>query len=345
MDVSTIERPEAVEETAIENKHTAENQEEETECPLPVRQRSSKKTVLWILLSIVGVLLAVIGLAAYGIAAHLGRLQDTINQKEAELTSLNDALQTHQSENAQLQEQLQEQNKQLQEQNETLRSQLELKEQQLNALRTNTAPMVALTFDDGPGPYTERLLDFLKEHQVKATFFVIGKQASRYPNVLKRMEAEGHTIGNHSYSHANLNNLTADGINAEIEQCNQLIRQAVGHDAVVLRTPGGASNQTVRSCAAEAGLPIIYWSVDTRDWSSRNKDKILEVAFGKQGIRDGSIVLMHDIYEPTVEAAEKMIERLIAENYRFVTVPELLAVRRDGAAPGEVYLNGYPARA
>ena len=100
-------------------------------------------------------------------------------------------------------------------------------------------------------------------------------------------------------------------------------------------------NTTVREAAKNAGLPVIYWSVDTKDWQLQDKDKILEVAFAHNGIKDGSIVLMHDVYRASVDAAKEMVLRLEKEGYTFVTVPELLSVRKDGMQAGVSYNNGY----
>ena len=205
--------------------------------------------------------------------------------------------------------------------------------------------LVALTFDDGPGKFTAELLDYLAAHHVHATFFLVGRNAARYPALIKRMDAEGHAIGNHTQNHARLPRLSAAGVKKEIDDCNAVIRAAVGHDAVMLRAPGGNANATVKAVAKDMGLPIAYWSVDTKDWQSRNTDKIVSVAFAaKGGIKDGSIVLMHDIYRTTVDAAKIIIPRLEAQGYRFVTVPELLALRRGGAVAGDIYGNGYPGR-
>ena len=205
--------------------------------------------------------------------------------------------------------------------------------------------LVALTFDDGPGKFTAELLDYLAAHHVHATFFLIGRNAARYPALIKRMDAEGHAIGNHTQNHARLPRLSAAGVKKEIGDCNAVIRAAVGHDAVMLRAPGGNANATVKAVAKDMGLPIAYWSVDTRDWQSRNTDKIVSAAFAARGgIKDGSIVLMHDIYRTTVDAAKIIIPRLEAQGYRFVTVPELLALRRGGAVAGDIYGNGYPGR-
>ena len=113
----------------------------------------------------------------------------------------------------------------------------------------------------------------------------------------------------------------------------------------MLRAPGGNTNDTVKGVARNMGLPLAHWSVDTKDWQSRNADKIVAAALNpKNGIKNGSVVLMHDIYRTTVDAAKIIIPRLEAQGYRFVTVPELLAARRGGAVAGEVYKNGYPGR-
>lgn len=197
--------------------------------------------------------------------------------------------------------------------------------------------LVALTFDDGPGPYTERLLNEMKKRDVKATFFVLGNRVDRYPELIKRMEAEGHTIGNHSYDHSNLTKLSYENVRKNMERTAEKVEKLVGHKPEVMRCPGGACNSNVKKYAKAAGIPIIYWGVDTRDWESRNVDAIMKKSFGKGGITDGSIVLMHDIHQPSVEAAIKMMDRLIDEGYTFVTVPELLMARHGEIETGIVH--------
>lgn len=197
--------------------------------------------------------------------------------------------------------------------------------------------LVALTFDDGPGPYTERLLNAMKKRGVKATFFVLGNRIDRYPKLIKRMEKEGHAVGNHSYDHPNLTRLSASGVKSNMNKTAKKIEKLLGHKPEVMRCPGGACNKTVKKYAADAGIPIIYWGVDTRDWESRNVTKIMNVAFGKNGIENGSIVLMHDIHEPSVNAAIKMMDKLKKQGYTFVTVPELLMAREGEIVPGTVY--------
>ncbi len=197
--------------------------------------------------------------------------------------------------------------------------------------------LVALTFDDGPGPYTERLLDAMKKRGVKATFFVLGERVNKYGDLIKRMEKEGHVVGSHSYDHPNLTKLSYAKVKANMEKTATRIQKLIGHKPEIMRCPGGSCNDTVKKYAKNAGIPIAYWGVDTRDWESRNVNKILKVAFGKDGIENGSIVLMHDIYETTVDAAIKMMDRLIKEGYSFVTVPELLMARHGKITAGKVY--------
>lgn len=203
--------------------------------------------------------------------------------------------------------------------------------------------MLALTFDDGPGPYTGQLLDALKQRGIHATFFVVGSRVDSYASLIKRMEAEGHVVGNHSFSHRNLKRMTASQIKQDMDASGAKINRLLGHWPVVMRCPGGNYNDTVKDYAKNAGIPMIQWSVDTRDWESRNVDKILREAFqeGRYGIRDGAIVLMHDIYSTSLEAAIKMMDKLQQQGYTMVTVPELLKAKKGGITPGTVYWGGF----
>ena len=197
--------------------------------------------------------------------------------------------------------------------------------------------LVALTFDDGPGPYTERLLDAMKKRGIKATFFVLGNRVDKYGDLIQRMEKEGHVVGSHSYDHPNLTKLSYAKVRDNMEKTAKKIQKLIGHKPEIMRCPGGSCNDTVKKYCKNAGIPIAYWGVDTRDWESRNVKKILKVAFGKDGIENGSIVLMHDIYETTVDAAIQMMDRLLKEGYTFVTVPELLVARHGKITAGKVY--------
>ncbi len=200
--------------------------------------------------------------------------------------------------------------------------------------------LVALTFDDGPSQYTSKLLDALKKHNAKATFFVVGSRLGSDSStaLLKRMENEGHVVGNHSQNHKNLKYLSASSVANEMYTAAERIKTAIGHYPIVMRCPGGNYNGTVQAYAKDISVPIIQWSVDTIDWRDRNKATVLSRA--KSGIRNGSIVLMHDLYSTTVDAACELIPYLQQQGYTLVTVPELLAVKYGTVQPGKVYSQG-----
>ncbi len=203
--------------------------------------------------------------------------------------------------------------------------------------------LIALTFDDGPGgKTTPRLLDELKKRNIKATFFVVGTNAAKHPEILKRMDAEGHVIGNHSYAHQNLTKGAAAAMQDQVNKCAAIIRGAVGYDPVLLRPPGGNYDNRLLGYAKEKGVSVVNWTVDTRDWEHRNKDTILATAFrqGKYGVHDGAIVLMHDVYETSVDAAVEMMDRRTAQGYTMVTVPELIRVKGGGLQAGRFYYSG-----
>lgn len=196
--------------------------------------------------------------------------------------------------------------------------------------------LVAITFDDGPGAYTERLLDGLKARGAKATFFVVGSMASGRMDTVKRMVKEGHQIGNHTYSHANLNTLSGAGVRTELTRARNLLVQAGGEQTYLLRPPYGNHNSTVR---ANADAPLILWSVDTLDWQSRNANTVYHKIINET--KDGSIVLLHDIYSTSVEAALRAIDTLQASGYECVTVSELFRRRAVPLEKGQVYSCAY----
>lgn len=188
--------------------------------------------------------------------------------------------------------------------------------------------LVALTFDDGPaGPRTERILDCLKEHGFHATFFVLGERAVRYPGLLKRMLAEGHAIGNHSYSHPV--STTRDRAERELVRTDAAIAAAVGATPDLFRPPYGIVKGKLAAGAKSMGKAIVLWSVDTSDWRKRTSAAIARTA-GRAN--RGDIVLMHDIHDRTVRALPAALEMLASRGYRSVTVPELLdEVQREKA--------------
>lgn len=192
---------------------------------------------------------------------------------------------------------------------------------------------VAITFDDGPGNNTAWLLDYLKRNNIPVTFFLIGELISKYPNTVIRQAAEGHEIAYHSYKHQNHLQLSSEQIINDFNASNDMLRSLTGKEFTLWRSPGGNYDQRVLDCIQ---LPHIYWSVDTRDWETRNAEAIYQHIINNTG--DGAIVLMHDIYGSTIEGAMRGIDALIAAGYEFLTVTELLS--RDGTPP-ENSVNYY----
>ena len=200
------------------------------------------------------------------------------------------------------------------------------------------AKLAALTFDEGPNKYTARLLDILKEKETPATFFVLGSWAERYPELIRREVAEGHAVGSHSYSHTKLTTLTAEEIAADLDKSLEALTRITGQTPSLLRVPGGHYNDDVRAYAREKGLRIIQWSVDSRDWEKKNRDSIMENIFeSRYNVKDGGIILLHDVHATTVDCVGEIIDRLKAEGYTLVTVPELLRWRAAYGEAGEVY--------
>ena len=179
---------------------------------------------------------------------------------------------------------------------------------------------VALTFDDGPSPkYTPLLLDGLKERNVQATFFLLGKNVKENQKLVQRMQTEGHLLGNHTYNHVQLNKIPETTARQEILKTNNEIYEATGKYPEYMRPPYGAWKKNMELCVEM--LPV-FWDIDTLDWKSQNVDAILKAA-GEEP-EDGSIILMHDEYQTSVEAALLLIDRLKEKGYEFVTVDELI---------------------
>ena len=192
--------------------------------------------------------------------------------------------------------------------------------------------VIALTFDDGPGPHTTHLLDILDQYGAKATFFLIGSKVSSQANVVRNIQARGHQLGNHSWSHPELPKLPVDQIAGEIDRTNDAIKQATGVTPAILRPPYGAVNGAVLEQLRLRGMSSILWSVDTRDWADRNSDIVCSRAVA--GARPGAIILMHDIHQTSVGAVPCILSALKQQGYSFVTVQGLLG----NTTPGV----GYP---
>lgn len=209
----------------------------------------------------------------------------------------------------------------------------------VNAKYTGINPnkkMVALTFDDGPSKYTMTLLNALKKYNAKATFFMVGQNVSRYSSTVKKMYNIGCELGNHTYDHPKLTSISTSQIKSQISRTNSAIKSASGHSATVMRPPYGSYDSRVLS---SVGMPALFWSIDTRDWETLSVSST--VSHVKKNVRDGSIILMHDIYSSSVQAAVQLIPWLQKQGYQLVTVSEMAKYRTGGLKSGKIYSNMY----
>lgn len=200
-------------------------------------------------------------------------------------------------------------------------------------------PMIALTFDDGPyDKTTDQILDTLADNDSAATFFVVGNRINYYPDTIKEMVERGNEIGNHSYTHKfNLTKLDYDALMDEINKTQTALNKYVeNYQIEVLRPTFGAYNDELKK---DCGCIIVNWSVDTQDWKSRNSEKIVSRVIGK--VKDGDIILMHDIYQSTADAVKQLVPELIAQGYQLVTVSELLEYKGLTPENGQVYFSSY----
>ena len=195
--------------------------------------------------------------------------------------------------------------------------------------KRNEKKMIALTFDDGPHPiYTKLILDILRKYNVKATFFIIGENVKYYGDVLDEVVSDGHELGNHTFSHQNIKNKSADDLLSEIEDCTEAIYQQCGEKTLLFRPPGGImADVCLEDSDILSNYNIIYWSIDTHDWAHEPPQKIAQNVI--KSIKSGDIILMHDYIghnAPTAEALERIIPRLIERGFNFVTVSELIGM-------------------
>lgn len=180
--------------------------------------------------------------------------------------------------------------------------------------------VVALTFDDGPSAgYTDVLLDGLKERDVKATFFLLGVNIEGHEELVRRMAREGHLLGSHTQNHVDLTSIPLEAAKKQITDTADCIYTLTGQEVTYIRPPYGAWNETLEKGIFQ--IPV-SWTVDSLDWSLRNTDAI--AARVLKDVEEGDIILMHDCYETTVEAAFLIVDELQEQGYRFVTVDELI---------------------
>ena len=179
---------------------------------------------------------------------------------------------------------------------------------------------IAITFDDGPHPtYTEELLDGLKERGVHATFFVTGEHAELHPDIIRRMKEEGHLIGNHTYSHIQLRSSNKEKFREELIKTNEVVKEIIGEDLIYVRPPYGSWD---KSFEKELNMFPVLWTIDPTDWSCLSAETVTKRVVKKA--KDNGIILLHDYYETSVEAALAIVDELLEEGYEFVTVEEIL---------------------
>ncbi len=196
-------------------------------------------------------------------------------------------------------------------------------------------PMVALTYDDGPNTKaTNRILDALQKVGGRATFFVVGERLNEFSSCIQRENALGCEIANHTYNHVMFNSADSATIKNQIAKTNNQVRDMTGKMPTLARAPGGYTGSNPKE---DVGMPLIQWSLDTMDWSSRNAEAVVNKI--KSNVKDGDIVLMHDLYESTAEATEQIVPWLVSQGYQIVTVSELMAVKGIEMQPGEVYFD------
>lgn len=198
--------------------------------------------------------------------------------------------------------------------------------------KIETKKYIALTFDDGPAPATNEVIDALSSNNSKATFFVLGSRIKYYKEVLLRESALGNEVGSHTYSHKNLTRLDKKALESEINSTNIIYNEVTNKNITLLRPPYGEINDEVKKAAM---LPLITWNVDTEDWLKRDANKISKHVL--ENVKDGDIVLMHDIYYETAEAVKIMVPILREENYELVTVSELAEIKGKKLENGKVY--------
>ncbi len=193
---------------------------------------------------------------------------------------------------------------------------------------------IALTFDDGPGDYTNELLDGLSKCNAKATFFVLGIHAEEYPAVVNRIVGDGHLLGNHSYSHINMLSMNYEKIKADIEKGSEVIESVTGFSPVFFRAPHGYTTALELKMLNQY---FIKWSFDTYDWKHKDEDYVYEEIINNA--KDGSIILCHDTNETTVKGVIRAVRKLTADGYEFVRVDELLSRNGEKIHAGIPYIK------
>lgn len=201
-------------------------------------------------------------------------------------------------------------------------------------------PMVALTYDDGPARnVTPRILKLLEDNGGRATFFMVGIQVEKSMDIVKQVSDQGSEVANHTYHHKMMNKINPVELRYELEQNNQVISDACGISPILMRPCGGARTADGMEAVGAISMPAIMWSIDTQDWKTRDAQSTIQTI--RENVKDGDIILMHDLYSASADASEVIIPELVAQGYQLVTVSEL-ASYRGGMLPGAIYFEFYP---
>lgn len=196
-------------------------------------------------------------------------------------------------------------------------------------------PMIALTYDDGPHtPVGNRIMDVFAKYGQRCTFFMVGDRVKSRAAEVRRMAAEGHEIANHTYSHEYLNHLSASDIRSQVKKCNDVLEEVSGVRPRIMRLPGGNKNSTVLQ---NVDMPIILWSIDTLDWKTKDASKTKAAVIGH--VKDGDIVLMHELYSATADATESIVPKLVDQGFQLVTVSELAKLKNRKLSDNVVYYD------
>ncbi len=199
-------------------------------------------------------------------------------------------------------------------------------------------PMIALTFDDGPSNVTGSILDVLSQYGGRGTFFMLGKNMDLMPDMVVRVAEQGSEIAGHTYNHKRLTTLDREQIIAQFQKTSDKASEIGGYPLALVRPPYGVYDPTVLEVAEEMGLGVIMWSIDTRDWETRDADITYEAVMSK--VKDGDIILFHDVYATTADAIKRLIPEL-SQRFQLVTVSELIYFKQGELVPGKVYKNMY----
>ena len=199
-------------------------------------------------------------------------------------------------------------------------------------------PMVALTFDDGPLAFTPLVLDILEQHNVVATFYVIGRQIEKNIETMQRAHEMGNEIANHTWSHPSLERTSAETIRTQLMDTNAAIEAITGVPQTHMRPPYARINATVQEVTRELGLSIMFWSIDPSDYLPRTPERIYNDIMEK--VQDRDIILLHDVHERSIEATKQLVPSLIRRGFQLVTVSELMYFSDITMEPGESYRHG-----